>query len=83
MQDVLVQTVTVRLKNLSSQQGPTDSGVSQVLQKVAGLVRAVFGFTFAGVFDGPWPLVCTCAPSHQCLRAHLRGVHGRREQDCP
>ena len=76
MRDVPVQTVIVRLKNLNSQQGLTDSGVSQPWQKVAGLVRAAFGVTFAGVFDGPWPLVCTYTPSHRFRRVHLRGVHG-------
>ena len=74
MLDVLVQTVIVRLKNLSSQQGPTDSGLSQARQKVTGHVRAAFGVSFAGVFDGPWPPVCTYTPLH-LFRRSLRGVH--------
>ena len=64
------------VQNLSFQQGRTDSGGFAGSAKVAGLFGAAFGFTFAGVFDGPWPPVCTYTPSHRCLRVHLRGVHG-------
>jgi hypothetical protein len=54
MQDVLVQTVNVRLKNLSSQQASIDSGgFAGSAKSCWAFFMGMFGLCFAGVFDGP------------------------------